>query len=132
MTPVWVVDDDQDDQLFIRSAFSQLRPPIQVTTLDDGEELLLHIEKTPSLPHLILLDLNMPRLNGFETLARLRDLPTYSQLPVIVLTTSSSQEEREKALAAGASAFFTKPTTYADIIKLAGEIARRWEIPMAI
>lgn len=130
-TPVWVVDDDPDDQLFIRSAFEQLRPPVRVTTLDDGEELLLRIQQTAALPHLILLDLNMPRLNGFETLARLRQLPAYKDLPVVVLTTSSAQEEREKAMAAGADAFFTKPVTYASILKLADEIVRQWPVTLS-
>lgn len=65
---VWVVDDDVDDQYLLEVAFKHIDPPIHIKQLYDGEELLPSLEQTTSLPRLILLDLNMVRQHGFETL----------------------------------------------------------------
>lgn len=125
---VWLVDDDDDDQLFIRSAFSTTQPPIAVLTLSDGDELLPRLRACVELPRLILLDVNMPRKNGFETLAELRDLPEFADLPVIMLTTSSDDDDRRRSAALGANHFLTKPLTHQQLQKLAQELIQQWEL----
>lgn len=95
---IWIVDDDEDDQFLFEEAFKQLIPPVAVKLLSDGEELLPALSNSETLPDLILLDLNMPRLNGFEAIKWLRSQRSYQTLPIVVLSTSSSLEDQEKAL----------------------------------
>lgn len=125
---IWIVDDDEDDQLFIRTAFLNSRPSINVLTLGDGDELLPKLSKCAVLPRLILLDINMPRKNGFETLEELRSVPDFVDLPVVMLTTSSDEEDRKRSLALGANHFLTKPLTQSQLRQLAQELSHQWEL----
>jgi len=125
---VWVVDDDEDDQLFIRSAFMDSQPPITVLTLSDGDELLPMLSECVELPRLILLDVNMPRKNGFETLEGVRSVADFAHLPVVMLTTSSDEEDRKRSLALGANHFLTKPLTHEQLRQLAQELTREWAL----
>lgn len=125
---VWIVDDDEDDQLFIRSAFESGTPPVQVLVLSDGSELLPKLEESSELPRLILLDINMPRKNGFETLKELRSTPAYAALPVVMLTTSAAEAERDQSLALGANQFLTKPLSFDQLKMLAQELSTQWKL----
>lgn len=124
----WIVDDDEDDQLFIQSAFENGEPPVKVFLLNDGVELLPKLAECVRLPRLILLDINMPRKNGFEILEELRAVPTYADLPVEILTTSSAHSERERSLALGANQFLTKPFSYDQSRILAKELSEQWKL----
>jgi two-component system cell cycle response regulator DivK len=85
----------------------------------DGEEA---IEKAFGTPvDLVLLDLQMPKVNGFGVLAELREDPRYSRTPIVALTASAMQGDRERALAAGFSAYVTKPV---ELTVLRSEIDR--------
>lgn len=66
---IWVADDDIDDQLLIQTAFDEFKPPVSLQFFNDGQELVECLAQKPLLPHFILLDLNMPRLDGFRALA---------------------------------------------------------------
>ena len=125
---VWVVDDDEDDQLFIRSAFEQGEPPITVSSLFDGTELLPMLTQCTSLPRLILLDINMPRKNGFEALRELRAIDAYADLPVVMLTTSSDADDRERALKLGANYFLTKPLSQEQLREMAIKLISQWKL----
>ena len=125
---VWLVDDDEDDQRFICSAFLDGAPSIQVRTLDDGEELLPALASCEQLPRLILLDINMPRQNGFETLEALRNSPAFAHLPVIMLTTSSDNEDRQRSLRLGANQFMTKPLSYKQLRQMAHALSEQWAL----
>lgn len=124
IAPVWIVDDDADDQKFMAAAFSSLHPSVPTLVLDDGEMLLTQLQRTDALPKLIVLDLNMPRVSGFDALRQLRQVHT--SLPVVVLTTSDEPIDRQRALALGANQFFTKPLTYRGLQALAQQLAVRW------
>ncbi|MCK8493985.1 MULTISPECIES: response regulator [Spirosoma] len=125
---VWIVDDDTDDQYLFEIAFKRLVPPVEIKLLDDGEELIPALMQTSDLPNLIILDLNMPRLNGFETLKQLRQTPPYQHVPVIVLTTSSHREDQEKAARLGANGFLTKPPSMDLLLVLFGQLVQDWEL----
>ena len=125
---LWVIDDDEDDQLFIRSAFEQNDPPISVLVLDDGDELLPKLSGCAQLPKLILLDVNMPRSNGFETLEKLREVPRFADLPVVMLTTSSSRYDCERSMALGANHFLTKPHCYEQLKQMVKELSQKWQL----
>ncbi|GAB3894814.1 response regulator [Spirosoma agri] len=125
---VWIVDDDEDDQYLFELAFKRLVPPVQIKLLNDGEDLLPNLADSDDLPGLVILDLNMPRLNGFEALKQLRAEPAYQALPVVVLTTSSSYEDRERAVQLGANGFLTKPPSMDILLTLFGQLVQQWQL----
>lgn len=123
---VWIVDDDDDDQLLARSAFKAINPAIQVVAFYDGDQLLPALASCEQLPRLILLDINMVRQNGFETLVQLRNTPDFEHLPVVVLTTSSNEEDRQRCLALRADKVLIKPPSYNQLTLLIQELSRQW------
>lgn len=125
---IWIVDDDEDDQYLFEIAFKTLNPPVSVRRLSDGEELLPTLNQSDSKPSLILLDLNMPLLNGFDVLQQLRANSDYKDLPVVVLTTSSHREDEAKAMALGANAFLTKPGSSGKLLMLFNQLVQQWKI----
>lgn len=123
---VWLVDDDEDDRLEIRAAFDELQPPVSMLTLNNGQQLLAELELNETLPKLLLLDLNMPGLTGFDVLTQLRADPRLAELPVVIITTSSNDRDRQQSLALGAIDFITKPTTYLQLADIAQRLSQRW------
>lgn len=110
---IFLVDDDDDDIYLARLTFSKHFPDWELISFDDGQSLIDHltIHSTTLLPNLIILDLNMPRLTGFETLDQLKRHDGWKHVPVAILTTSSNGDDREKSRQLGACAFMTKPAT---------------------
>lgn len=113
-TPRYVVlyaDDDQDDIDLVLDAFKRFSDNVDVITAQDGYEALSYLKGLPPLepsPCLIILDMNMPRLDGKETLEKIRGLERYREVPVVVFTTSSYAMDKEFARKHGAG-FITKP-----------------------
>lgn len=111
MKRILIVDDKATSRELLRSVLENQGHT--VIEASNGEEAL---EKTRSeAPDLILLDLQMPVRNGYEVLEELRNAPAYAKLPIIALTASAMQGDREKALAAGFTAYLTKPVALATI-----------------
>ncbi|MBN8822243.1 MULTISPECIES: response regulator [unclassified Spirosoma] len=125
---VWVVDDDEDDRLFIRSAFEDLKTPVSVLMLTDGDQVLPRLTVADTIPQLILLDINMTRQNGFETLTQLRSTPTYAELPVVMLTTSSDKSDRQRSMDLGANQCLTKPASYNELVTMVTSLSERWAL----
>lgn len=123
---VWLVDDDSDDQLLVISAFSQTNPEVSVHTIDDGDQLLPQLSSAVSLPKLVLLDLNMARMGGFETLNAVRAALPYTSLPIVIFSTSSNKSDQNQALQQGATAFVSKPSEYHKLVELTREISQQW------
>jgi CheY-like chemotaxis protein len=97
---VLYADDDPDDLQLVREAFSKYASNVEVMTVNDGLEALSFLkglaQHDPS-PCLVILDVNMPRLNGRETLKQLRKMDRYDEVPVILFTTSSLPVDKEFA-----------------------------------
>ncbi|MBO0930672.1 response regulator [Fibrella aquatilis] len=117
---LFLVDDDEDDIYLARLTFSEHFPDWKLTSFSDGQELVDYVSEhtTQPLPDLIILDLNMPRLTGFEALALLKQNPNWQRIPVAILTTSSSPEDRNRSEALGACAFMTKPASIDQLASL--------------
>jgi CheY-like chemotaxis protein len=113
-TPRYVVlyaDDDQDDLDLVLDAFARFTDNVDVITAQDGYEALSYLKNLPLLepsPCLIILDMNMPRLDGKETLMAIRSLKRYQDVPVVMFTTSSFPLDKDFADRNGAG-FITKP-----------------------
>lgn len=125
---IWLIDDDEDDRLLLESAFQSVDPSIELLLLPDGEEVLPILAQCSNTPRLILLDINMPGKNGFDTLRDLRSHPVYGQLPVIMLTTSADEADRRRSLLLGATHFLTKPLTFSQLKQLAQVLIQEWEL----
>ena len=111
---VLLVEDSDDDVELTRVALRNTGTRIELDVARDGEEALQTLMSRRPRPDLILLDLNMPRMDGREFLARLKGHPEWGTVPVIVLTTSSSPDDIEACYAGGANCYVTKPVDFND------------------
>ena len=119
---VLVVDDNPGDIELVRIAFEMSDIEVRLEWATDGHEAMRRLEhclaSAADLPELILLDLNMPRANGFEVLRFLRDQGLSARIPVIVLSTSRQAEDRRRCLELGAREFRTKPELIRDLVDM--------------
>jgi CheY-like chemotaxis protein len=105
MKRVLVADDKESSREFVKTVLEHAGCLVEEAV--DGREALAKIISNP--PHLVVLDLHMPGLDGFGVLAELRKDPRHSELPVVALTASAMQGDRERALASGFVDYMTKP-----------------------
>ena len=124
---VLLVEDDEGDVLMTREAFEfyKIRNPLHVVT--DGEQALQFVRRTGPFtdaprPGLILLDLNLPRLNGLEVLAELKRDPELLLIPVVVLTTSQAEEDILRSYELHANAYVSKPVDFEHFIEAIRQI----------
>jgi len=121
---VLLADDDTDDCRFFKQAVEELMLSTSLTIVNDGEQLMQHLSKgigTPelvSLPHVLFLDLNMPRKNGFECLSEIKLNTELKQLPVIIFSTSFEQEVVNRLYENGAQYFIRKPSEFSQFKKI--------------
>lgn len=105
MAKVLVVDDEPNIVLSLE--FLMQQAGFEVETAEDGATALAKVEAAP--PDLILLDISLPGISGFDVLEQLRQEPLYAKLPIIMLTAHGREVEKEKGLALGADDYVTKP-----------------------
>ena len=105
-----VADDDRDDLDFFTDAIKDNCPDIRVTVAEDGSELLYMLNKI-SLPDIIVLDLNMPRISGKDCLIALRKDGKYEKVSIVIYSTSSNLKDIEECLHYGANHYITKPSS---------------------
>ncbi len=111
---ILVVDDDKEDHLILQEYFSESRIEKNVKFVDNGVKALEYLENITGdedLPKLIVLDLNMPLLNGSQTLLQLKQNMRFKNIPVIIYSTSESENEKRKCLSFGAIDYMVKPVT---------------------
>lgn len=109
-TKILYADDDCDDHFFLRESVTCTGLPADVVYLTDGDQVIRYLEKAgDDLPSLIVLDLNMPRLNGKQTLERLKTDTRYADIPVIILSTSNNRMDKEFCTSRGAASYLVKP-----------------------
>jgi DNA-binding response OmpR family regulator len=113
MTRVLVVDDEPN--ILLSLEFLMQQAGFEVVTATDGETALQRVAERP--PDLILLDISLPGLSGFEVLEQLRAQPEHARLPIIMLTAHGREVEREKGLALGADDYITKPFSTRQLVE---------------
>jgi len=109
---ILLIDDDNDDCELFGEALQEVNPELQLKCISDGCEAIAFLETCTELPRLIFLDINMPRMDGWECLAALKGRPDFGGIPIFMYSTSSLPEDKEKALALGALDLINKPNDY--------------------
>jgi CheY-like chemotaxis protein len=131
---ILLADDDAEDREMTRKAFDRNRLANEFYTVADGEELLdfLHHRGAyapPALsptPGLILLDLNMPRMDGREALAAIKADPALRRIPVVVMTTSQAEQDITRSYDLGTNSFISKPITLGGLVDVARVLGHYW------
>jgi two-component system, response regulator len=131
---ILLADDDPDDRMLVRDALQESRSPHQLTCVEDGEELLDYLRhrgpyssvEESTRPYIILLDLNMPRKDGRETLREIKADPQLRRIPVVILTTSQAEEDIARSYDLGANSFIIKPSDFATLVRLVQTINQYW------
>lgn len=101
-------DDDQEDLEFFKEIVDLIDENVEVTTLRNGKALLQELEERTTEPDCLFLDVNMPGMNGFETLKQLRSSEKFGHVPVVMFSTSGDQVTIDKSRELGASLFVQK------------------------
>lgn len=110
---ILMVDDDKDDQDLFREALETINGSVNLMTADDGLDALQLLNSSPAkLPGLIILDINMPRMNGIEFLRHIRKPGKFSDIPVVIFSTASVQQFKDESKALGATGFIVKPDNF--------------------
>ena len=120
--PILVVDDDAEDRLLLNDAFEELHYVEKIHFEVNGEKAVRYLEgcmQEDSIPRLVILDLNMPKLNGRETLRWIKNQPQLRHITVIIYSTSLNPIEKDECLALGAHSYIVKPISYKESIRVA-------------
>jgi len=121
---IFLAEDDIDDQEFLKDAFTIIDPSIQLVAFSSGLKFIDRLKETADekLPCLIVLDYNIPELNGAEILQQLKKHDRYAEIPKVVCSTSDSQFYRETCMTSGAKAYLVKPSSITGITEIAREM----------
>lgn len=112
---ILVVDDDPEDHLILLEYFKEMGSDQHVKFLENGQRAIDYLERIVEdtfLPKLIVLDLNMPILNGTQTLLQIKRNVRLKHIPIIIFSTSENENEKRKCLSFGALEYLVKPATY--------------------
>ena len=127
---ILLADDDEDDRFFFQEALSKANIPAELTTVENGNELIGMLSKIQTLPppHIIFLDINMPLKNGKDCLKEIRKERRFDGIPVIIISTSSHPRDINETFEYGATKYINKTTFFTDDVKSINDIlATDWE-----
>lgn len=129
--PVLLVDDDDGDIMLVQGALEEAGVELDLHVCHDGAEALAFLRQEPPhesapRPRMVLMDINMPRLNGLEALKAIREDEGLRGIPVIMLTTSSDNTDVMEAYGTYANAYVTKPVDLDSFNESLGTLARYW------
>jgi CheY-like chemotaxis protein len=131
---ILVADDDPEDCLLVRDALEESRLANELHFVGDGEQLLDYLNRRGAYadpvpaprPGLVLLDLNMPKMDGREALAEIKNDPNLRQIPVVVLTTSAAEEDIFRSYDLGVNSYITKPVTFESLVRVMQALGKYW------
>jgi two-component system, response regulator len=128
---ILVAEDDADDRVLLADAFAESGVVVTLDFVADGVELMEYLvrcdaDASHGLPDLVLLDLNMPRMDGREALRAIREHERLRHLPVIILTTSKAELDICVSYQLGANSYVTKPRRFDELIAVLRSLERYW------
>ncbi|WP_116788209.1 response regulator [Flavobacterium psychrotrophum] len=126
---IMLADDDEDDRLFFKEAFEEVKIKYQISTFNDGEQLMQYLNQNGNpLPDIIFLDLNMPRKSGMECLKEIRQDDRLKRISVAIYSTSSSEQDIEDTFVAGANVYIKKPNDFNMLKKVLSDVVHiNWQ-----
>lgn len=118
---ILLAEDDPDDILLLKDAFNSLGAREVIDFADNGEQVLKKLQEDANaeLPDLIVVDVNMPRIGGMQTLERLKSDKRLKDIPVLIYTTSTNPVDEERFLRLGAQGYIIKPSSFKKLIETA-------------
>ncbi|MDO5968654.1 response regulator [Flavivirga aquimarina] len=125
---ILLIEDDMIEVMKLNRAISSLQLTHKITEANNGEEALKVLELKDRLPDIILLDLNMPKINGIEFLSILKNDERMKYIPTIILTTSSNQKDLLECYKIGIAGYILKPLKYEDYITKIEKLLDYWSI----
>lgn len=127
---ILLVDDDEVDVMTVKRAFAKANITNKVFVATNGVEALemLRADQIPNQRRLVLLDLNMPRMNGIEFLREVRKDPVLANLTVVVLTTSNEDRDRVEAFQLNVAGYLLKPVTFTDFAEVMATLNKYWTL----
>lgn len=131
---ILLADDDEDDRMLTKEALAESRLANDLHMVVDGEELMDYLLRRGRYvaladsprPGLILLDLNMPKMDGREALKKIKSDATLRQIPVVILTTSKAEEDIYRTYDLGANSFITKPVMFDSLVIVLKDLGKYW------
>jgi CheY-like chemotaxis protein len=132
---ILVVEDDENDVLFLQRAFQKVGVRQELQVARDGQEAIDYLSgvgrfqnrQEYPVPCLVILDLKLPKKNGLEVLAWLRQQEDLADMPVVMVTSSDQDHDLKRASAHGVEAYRVKPVSFEELVRLAGEIREEAE-----
>lgn len=130
---ILLVDDDEDDYLFVKEALAQCQFKYSLTWIQDSEQVIPFLEEAKAnqlaakvRPDLILLDINMPKKNGFDILSEIQNHDSLEKLLVVLLTSSKREEDINKAYDLGAYSYITKSSDFNRMVESLDSLLKFW------
>jgi CheY-like chemotaxis protein len=131
---ILMANDDEDARFLIEEALREVRFTIRSEAVENGEQVLDYLYRRGQYasnsnwyrPDLILLDLNMPRLDGRETLSLIKSDPKLQQIPIVIMTTSHNRGDIALCYELGANSFISKPVTFEGLVKVIKTLCEYW------
>ena len=131
---ILIADDDADDRLMAKEALDECRLVNRVDFVEDGVELLAYLRRQGRYadsakapwPGLIILDLNMPKMDGREALGEIKADPALRRIPIVVMTTSKAEEDIYRSYDLGVNSFITKPVTFDGLVTVMRALGVYW------
>jgi CheY-like chemotaxis protein len=132
---ILLAEDDPEDRELTKEAMAESHLANEIRFVTDGQDLMDYLRREGEYkgsgadvptPGIILLDLNMPRMDGREALAEIKGDPDLRQIPVVVLTTSKAEEDIVGTYDLGVNSFITKPVTFAALVEVMQTWSRYW------
>lgn len=128
---ILLVEDNEDDIVIIQEVFADMELTAIISTVRDGEEALAYLRRegkytVARMPDIVLLDINMPKMNGYEVLERIKKEPRLQSLPVIILTMSQREEDAVRAYTNGACLFIHKSVDLDQFRKRLKQLEHYW------
>lgn len=131
---ILMANDDEDVCFLVEEALREVAPAVSIYFVENGEQLLDYLSRRNqyqdtnsfSFPDLIILDLNMPKIDGREALALLKSDPKFRRIPAVILTTSHREGDIINCYELGVNSFIVKPATFRILVEVMQSICRYW------
>jgi CheY-like chemotaxis protein len=135
---ILIAEDDLDDRFLLQTAFNEKGYNDKLEFVENGVELIEFLTKIQnndsqySYPYFILLDLNMPKKDGRETLKEIKEHPVFKKIPIVVFTTTKNESEIKRCYELGANTYVVKPSSFEGLARVVQDIRNYWYNSAAI